>query len=119
MTFRSLMMRRNLSQLHVIVLTNFLVIGCARADSVTVNVIVHTEVGMPLQNAPLEAHTSAQTKFGFSNAAGQLSMQLDVNAATHEIDVWLYNGDRYADLPVDQKELASDKFKEYRDGYYF
>lgn len=101
------------------------VAACAhtvRADpptrTITVNVLVRTADGQPLDRAPVEVSAKHSAKFVWSGADGRITTTLTPQTTDPELGVRLWDGEYYT-LPDAERREAEEKYREYTSSYHF
>lgn len=86
--------------------------------TITVNVLVRTADGQPLDRAPIEVATRHSSEFVWSGTDGRMSTSLTPETADPELIVRLWHGEHYT-LPEADRLEAKERYRAYTSSHHF
>lgn len=92
-------------------------VGCAHTH-ITCTVAVTTGSGQPLAQAPIEVATESCAAFGFTDAGGHYTAELNPEPTDKELKARMWDGVGHS-LSIESVAMAAQKYKAYREQYSF
>jgi hypothetical protein len=91
--------------------------GCAFADAVALTVRVRDHAGVPVRNAPVEYGIGKESKFGMTDASGEVVGNFTIVAGDREASARLWDGEGHS-LPPSESAIAANRYDEIAKSTY-